>query len=313
MKQILGYWREALREHWNLPYFFVMGLFFAVAFILNYGFGLDDRVMALRPLGPIHTAACFVYYGIPYTFAYVAYAVLYRRRDLLTRWEVWTLGAIAVLGYAIHAGSWGVSTLGRALPLDLQMYASRSAANLLPALGGITVLLGFWLTLDRKVQGLYGLTAPRVKLAPYWGYLVLGLPFVVAASFGADFLSTYPRLPDPGPLAAYGLPSWLAVLLFELCYGIAFVFTELFFRGFLVVGMGRRMGSAAIFPMVAFYCFIHFGKPMFEAMASIVGGWALGVIAYRTKSIRGGVLFHLGVAYSLELCAFLQKSFSHAP
>jgi hypothetical protein len=38
-----------------------------------------------------------------------------------------------------------------------------------------------------------------------------------------------------------------------------------------------------------------------------VGGWALGVIAYRTKSIRGGVLFHLGVAYSLELCAFLQK------
>jgi membrane protease YdiL (CAAX protease family) len=59
--------------------------------------------------------------------------------------------------------------------------------------------------------------------------------------------------------------------------------------------------------MASFYCYIHFGKPLGETLGSIFGGYVLGVIAYRTGSIYGGILVHLGVAWLMELTAFLQK------
>jgi hypothetical protein len=36
----------------------------------------------------------------------------------------------------------------------------------------------------------------------------------------------------------------------------------------------------------------------------------LGVIAYETKSIWGGIIVHLGIAWMMEVIAFTQKSFS---
>ena len=76
---------------------------------------------------------------------------------------------------------------------------------------------------------------------------------------------------------------------------------ELFFRGFLIFAFVRYVGAAAILPMATFYCSIHFGKPMFECVSSFFGGLILGVIAYRTQSIVGGLAVHLGVAWMMEI------------
>ncbi|MBL0133872.1 MAG: hypothetical protein IPP79_07630 [Chitinophagaceae bacterium] len=57
------------------------------------------------------------------------------------------------------------------------------------------------------------------------------------------------------------------------------------------------------FSMAAFYCSIHFGKPLLECITSYFGGIILGVIVYRTKSIWGGLLMHLGIAWMMELAA----------
>jgi membrane protease YdiL (CAAX protease family) len=53
--------------------------------------------------------------------------------------------------------------------------------------------------------------------------------------------------------------------------------------------------------MVVAYAMIHFEKPLLEALSSIFGGLVLGIISYRTKSIYGGVIIHLGIASTMEI------------
>jgi hypothetical protein len=43
----------------------------------------------------------------------------------------------------------------------------------------------------------------------------------------------------------------------------------------------------------------------------VIGGYILGVVAYETKSIWGGVIVHLGIAWMMEVVAFAQRSFSN--
>ena len=98
---------------------------------------------------------------------------------------------------------------------------------------------------------------------------------------------------------------------FQLCYGSDFVFVEFFFRGFMVLGFTRLLGIRAIIPMVVVYALIHFEKPLLEALSSIIGGLVLGVISYRTKSIYGGIILHLGIAYMMEIAGTLQMLVRH--
>jgi hypothetical protein len=90
---------------------------------------------------------------------------------------------------------------------------------------------------------------------------------------------------------------WFYNFLYELSYGIDFITIELFFRGFLVIAFVRYVGSGAILPMAAFYCSIHFGKPLLECISSFFGGILIGIITYNTQTILGGLMVHLGIAW----------------
>ena len=57
--------------------------------------------------------------------------------------------------------------------------------------------------------------------------------------------------------------------------------------------------------MAAFYCTIHFGKPLGECISSFFGGLVLGVLAARTRTIYGGLIVHLGLAWLMELGGWL--------
>jgi hypothetical protein len=102
---------------------------------------------------------------------------------------------------------------------------------------------------------------------------------------------------------------WPWLLGYELSYGLDFVSIELFFRGFLVIALARYAGQYAILPMAAFYCTIHFGKPLGECISSFFGGLALGVIAWRTRSILGGLIVHLGLAWLMEVGGYIGNLF----
>ena len=103
------------------------------------------------------------------------------------------------------------------------------------------------------------------------------------------------------------VPEWVTVAIYEIAYGLDFITVELLFRGFLVIGMIQIMGSKAVLAMAVVYCYLHFGKPLGEAVGSIAGGYILGVIALETRSIWGGIIVHLVIAWLMEVIAYLQR------
>ena len=155
-------------------------------------------------------------------------------------------------------------------------------------------------------QTFYGLSLKGFKLSPYLWMLLIMLPLLFWASFREDFLLAYPRY-KPGLVEVnLGVSSWVTVLIYELTYVMQFVALEIFFRGFVVLSLGKFMGSTAVFPMVTIYMLIHFYKPMPETLGSIFGGYTLGVISWYSKSVWGGILVHIGIALGMELLGFWQ-------
>jgi Type II CAAX prenyl endopeptidase Rce1-like len=150
-----------------------------------------------------------------------------------------------------------------------------------------------------------GLTAKGFDARPYFWLLLLLVPVVALAATRPDFLHYYPKVKNLAFINSYTTPVWPWKLGYELSYGSDFLSIELFFRGLLVIGLIRYAGEQAILPMAAFYCTIHFGKPLGECISSFFGGLVLGVLAYRTRSILGGLIVHLGLAWMMELFGWL--------
>ena len=170
------------------------------------------------------------------------------------------------------------------------------------------VLFIVWKLFDKE-QPFYGIKIKNMNWRPYWLMLLIMVPLVAAASTQADFLAVYPKLKSIA--SVYNEPgiTWWHKLLFELSYGSDFITIELFFRGFLILAFVKWAGKDAILPMACFYCTIHFGKPLGECISSYFGGMILGVVVYHTRSIFGGLMVHLGIAWLMELGGYIRNSF----
>lgn len=127
-------------------------------------------------------------------------------------------------------------------------------------------------------------------------------PFVAAASYTAAFQAKYPFYDlDPGE----GL--WPNMALWWVVYGLQFAALEFFFRGFMIHGLSGRLGYMAVFVMVVPYNMLHYGKPMAEAVAAIVGGAVLGSLSLRSRSIWWGVAIHAAIAGTMDVAALIHK------
>lgn len=139
-----------------------------------------------------------------------------------------------------------------------------------------------------------------IKREHWWLYLALFaavFPIVLLAAARPDFQNVYPFY-----RGAFLAPRG-AIVAWEAVYLTQFFALEFFFRGFLVLGLSRSIGRAAIFIAMVPYCMLHYHKPPLEAFAAIIAGVVLGEVAYRTRSIAGGVIVHIGVAATMELLA----------
>ncbi len=134
----------------------------------------------------------------------------------------------------------------------------------------------------------------------YLGLYVAVLPMIWIVSLTPEFYNYYPMYPSAGR-------SWNDFLMWEGLYIGQFVALEFFFRGFLVGGLSRHIGVLAAPVSVMPYMMLHFSKPWPEAAASVVAGFVLGWLAWRLKSIWGGVCVHCAVAVSMDLLALSHK------
>jgi len=147
----------------------------------------------------------------------------------------------------------------------------------------------------------YGLGLGNLKRDIKW-YLLLVTPilfFVVLVSFREDFTSHY-------PFYKLAYRSWVDLIAWEFLYLLQFFCVEFFFRGFIIQTLRPSMGVNAIFIMIVPYLMLHFTKPWLEATGAILFGLFLGVLAFRSRSIWGGVMVHISIALSMDIAALIQ-------
>lgn len=133
-----------------------------------------------------------------------------------------------------------------------------------------------------------------------WGryllvFAVVMIPAIVIASRIPGLHNFYPRYPYARESAGWFLLSSAGWLVYFFAW-------EFFFRGFLLNLLAPRYGGGlAIVVQTIPFALMHFPKPELEAFSSILAGVALGLMAYRGKSMLGAWLLHWGVAFLMDL------------
>jgi len=298
-----------LKVDFHLGLYAYVAVFLGLMMYWNYNYWDFYGTMFKQYYGnPLIYLYYFIFYAVAYFGVAIPQAAFRKDWEALKKLEFW-VKSLTFLGIiALASGCYHQRDLAKALA-DMQheqYYLLRVFTQLRrPIISIIPLLLIFWLY-DRQRTPWYGLRKQGFSAKPYILLLLLCLPFIIWASFQPSFLQTYPRLKVWAMQNAFGLTKGQMLGIFEIGYGIEFMFVEIVFRGALVISLAAVMGRNAILPMVAVYAFLHFGKPFPETVASIFGGYLLGILALYTQNIVGGLLIHLGVAYSMEIAAIAQ-------
>ncbi len=157
--------------------------------------------------------------------------------------------------------------------------------------------------------GLYGVKQSTHLLRVYgFAYLLL-IPIFILVSITPQFLEYYPKMKIACCEGAFGWSNWQLILPFELSYANDFLGVESMFRGAMVIGLSKWLGPRTVLPMIIAYMCIHLGKPDMELCSSVIGGYILGILAYRTKHLWGGIIIHLGIAMLFEALGMIRVFF----
>lgn len=311
MRKIWGFLKQHFIVDFNPFYYGFIVLFLAACIGFNYRVDFEDGFLDQQD-GFIR----FLYFFLTNLFAYlvpvVAYALFSKNKIFLYSSEFWIKSLVALALLSFDRCAFFIDDLAHEFfQPQLYRWVSKISNNLM---GIFTMILPFFLLYriyDRSEKHLYGLSPKKFDVKPYFTMLAIMLPLLIAASFLPSFLQQYPMYEASRAHVQLQVPEWVTVVGYEIAYALNFISIEFYFRGFLVIGMISLLGRGAVVPMACVYCFLHFGKPMGEAISSIFGGYILGVVAYETRGIWGGVIVHVGIAWLMELAAFTQKLFWH--
>ena len=211
-------------------------------------------------------------------------------------WLVTLLDTIGLDGLGTRLDD-ATTTSARAERNDLVFWATvQIMSYVVPAALAIRWLLGERLA-DHGVR----LRGTARHALPYAVFFLVALPAIVAASTTSEFQDRYPFLTVRAGDSLAPLMVWWVV------YALQFCALEFFFRGFMVHGLFPKFGRAAVFVMVLPYNMLHYGKPMLEAIAAIVGGVALGFYALRSRTIWWGAILHIAVALTMDSLSLWQQ------
>lgn len=307
MKKIWSQLRQHIQEDFS-PGVYGCTLFFLTGSIyLNYTFNIEDGLVEAQP-GEIKFLYYVLLYTLPYFVVLGIYSLFTKKIKYWKEKSFWIRSVFVVLVLSLDSSRPYLHAFVRSnFHADLQYYAYKILVNVNSLVVVMVPLLAFYYLVDKKQKHFYGLQPKHFDIKPYCILLLLMMPLIVGASFSPGFQNQYPMYKSSPAPAFLNLPEWLLAASYEIVYGADFITVEFLFRGFMVIALLSNTGRSSVLTMAAVYCFLHFGKPMCEAISSIFGGYILGVIAYETKSIWGGVLIHIGIAWSMEIVAYLTK------
>lgn len=311
MRSIARSMAEYFRREYDRQYFASVALLLAGLFWINYTSDFETALVSSIQHPAKQVVVYFFFYALPYALTYLLRRITKGPTDTLLTPSGITLFlfsfALLSVYVVMHNVPWyATRVVPSLLPAEHTRYVARLGSNLLPGIVVLGPLFWYWRHHDSDASRLYGFSASGISLRTYLLVLLGISPLIMAISFTPDFLEAYPRWKFGMPSGLSDIEHVVAVAVFQFCYGVDFVFVELLFRGLMVMAFARYLGSGAIMPMVVVYAILHFQKPLGEAIGSVAGGLVLGVIAYNTRSIYGGVILHLGVAYMMEIAGTMQ-------
>ena len=307
MRAVLQHLKDYVAEHARPVPYLLTALLLLAGFWINYGLGFKTTVLQVYRENPANFGFYLLFYAVPYVGTLLIVTLGTPEVRVLRDRAFWAACAFLLVVLAANRLALRLPSVfidGDGLTSYETWYWRRCLVNgvRLVALGGPAWI--FWRLFQRDLPHFYGLQRSGFHWRPYLIMLGLMIPPVVWASFLPAFQKVYPICRPEVLERVHGWPSGATYALHEFFYALRFIGVEIFFRGFLVLGMVRWLGRAVLLPMVALYAFWHFGKPFPEALGSVFGAYVLGILALRTRSINGGILIHMGIALSMNLAAY---------
>lgn len=301
MKELTGYFYKYFRQEHKIV-LILCTLFTTVLITLNYTAGINNAFIRYEFLNRV--VAFFFLFSFAFLLPYLVQLIV-KKTTVFQPFLFLFLVLGSAFVFAVKISFNGFSFVADKFQYPWSEYLliiCKWPWKLLIVITGILLLT----LITTSKLNLPGLSAKSFKWKPYLILLLCTLPLIFLAATQKDFLNTYPKVQTINFIYDHSR-SPVFPILFELAYGIDFFTIELFFRGFLILTFVRFVGLDAILPMAVFYCTIHFGKPLAECITSYFGGILLGIITYRTRSIFGGLIVHLGIAWIMELVAAVAK------
>lgn len=317
MKKVLDYIQSYFKETFSWKVYGYVALFLILTISVNFAINVDGFIESNYFGGVTGIFLFFLMYSFTYYGVAVPILFFVGKKNMLRSGEFWWKSALLIAIMAIRRANYAHLEWGEAMFWDFTGDMSdvdygnyRYMCNIFLQLNKTIftflplILLKWWWDKE-KVTGLYGFHFKKFDIKPYIWFLVIMAPLIYWASYQGDFLHSYPRYKPWENPDAFALGESGRAIGFELAYGLNFVSLELLFRGAMILGMVHLIGRECVLPMVTLYAAIHFGKPLGECLGSIFGGYVLGILSLNTKSIWGGTIAHIGVAWGMEAAAWV--------
>jgi len=301
LTQVFKYIKAFYEKEFNFFYLLLIIIMLGVMIYLNYWHGLEKRYAASGKTWIANFTGYYLLYFTPFATAFLLQYLFYKDCNYHNNGWFWVILFLAPAFFSFRVNFnfhhfWIMNTWAG----SDRMFYLRSINWVVRVFVVLIPVAIVWLIKDRNNQPFYGSKALD-SLQPYLLMLLIMVPLILLAGTQKDFLQVYPKAKI---LHAIPAKKWQYAV-YELCYGFDFVSIEFFFRGFLILALAKICGTHCIIPAACFYCSIHLGKPMGEAISSFWGGLLLDIVSYNTGSIWGGLIVHLGTAWMMEITGWV--------
>lgn len=282
--------------------FTAFSIFFTGVLIsINYHFNLNEYLVNTYSHSSLQIAFYFFIYFIAFIICFLGYSIYTKEYAFWQQKMFWliVLSAPLIFGFQQYFFQYKnfvsthFSVNNQAVYFTTFEWLCRSI-----------ILLGYaciiWWATKSKCTNNNLNTGVNVPKNMYWYMIAIIVPFIILAASTPSFQEAYPKIKT----VLHNEPTVIKAVHFEAAYTLNFIAIEVFFRYILIIILAKYCGAACIMAMATFYCTIHFGKPLTECISSFFGGILLGVIAYEYKTIKGGIVLHLTIAYTMEIAGY---------
>ncbi|MES2849768.1 MAG: CPBP family intramembrane glutamic endopeptidase [Bacteroidota bacterium] len=301
MQQIFKYIRSFYEKEFNLFYLLIIIAILAAIIYLNYWHGLEKKYAASGKTWLANFTGYYFLYLIPFAVAFFLQLLFFKDCSYYKSGWFWCILLLAPAFFSFRVNfTFHQPLINDHWQAPENLFYLRSINWVVRVFVVLIPVFIIWWLKDKANQPFYG-TKKLESIHPYLIMLLIMIPLLLLAAAQKDFQSVYPKAKFLQTIPA---KRW-QYFVYELCYGFDFISIEFFFRGFLILALAKICGTHCIIPVACFYCSIHLGKPMGEAISSFWGGLLLGIVSYNTGSIWGGLIVHLGIAWLMELFGWL--------